>query len=157
MKRLNKMLLLALSAMLVMAGCGGKAEAVDILPGDAAAALVEQVDFQDSLQAAAGDVAAQFYNLDDTITDFAIYISGSGATAEEVAVLKVEKEADAAHAEEIIKERLGTLKDMFENYRPDEMVKIGDPVIETRGNVVYFVCTSDTRGAKDAIAALYKA
>lgn len=157
MKRLKKIALLALSAALVLAGCGGKTKTVDIVPGDAAAALVEQVDFKDSLQEAAGDVAAQFYNLDDTITDYAIYISGSGATAEEVAVLRVEKEADAAHAQEIINARLDTLKDMFENYRPDEMVKIGSPVIETRGNVVYFVCTDDTRGAKDAIAALYNA
>lgn len=148
-------LLILLAAVLLLAGCSGKTDGVDISPADAAAAIVEQVTFEDTLVEAEGDIAKGFYQLDEQITDYAVYISGSGATASEVAVLKVADNAAAAHAEEIVRARLDTLVAMFENYRPDEMVKLQDPLIETRGNVVYFVTADDTAQAKDAIDALY--
>lgn len=145
-----------LAAVLLLGGCGGKATNVDIVPADAAAAIVEQVSFTDTLVEAEGDVAKNFYPLDDRITDYAVYISGSGSTASEVAVLKVADAANAAHAEEIVRSRLDTLVAMFENYRPDEMVKLQNPLIETRNNVVYFVTADDTAQAREAIDKLYK-
>lgn len=149
-------LLTAALALAVMAGgCSSRGEK-DIDPAEAAAAIVEQVDMKDNLMEAKGDVALAYYAMDNKVKSYSVYVSSSGATAEEVAVLRVGSAGDADHAKQIIQTRVDTQSAMFENYQPGEMVKLGAPVIETRGNVVYLVICDDPQQAKDAIAALYK-
>lgn len=145
---------LAAALMLLAAGCGGGTQK-DIDPQTAADAILGQVDFEGELMAAEGDVVENFYMLDEKITGYAVYINSGTSTAEEVAVFKVADAADAKAAEDVVRARLDTLKAMFESYLPKEMVKLDNPVIETRGNVVYFVTANDPQQAKDAIESLY--
>jgi len=153
----NRWAAVVAAGALLLAGCAGRQKNdIDISPAQAAQAIAEGVEFTDTLILAEGDVANGYYLLDDTVTDYAVYISGSGATAQEVAVLKVADAADAGHAEEIVRDRLERLKTMFENYRPDEMAKLQSAVVEVRGNVVYFVCSDDSAKAVEIIDSLYK-
>ena len=154
--RMRLTVLAVLAVAVLLGGCGSHTPARDIDPGQAADAILEQVTFRDSLMEATGDTAKAFYELDDKVSGYAIYVSGSGATAEEVAVLKVDDAADAAHAQQILEARVDALSTMFAGYRPDEMIKLGAPVIETRGNVAYLVLCDEPQQAKDAIESLYK-
>jgi len=167
MKKYIALLALLTAGLMLFTGCskrGSNAEIsgsatsapAEISPAEAAAAIVEQVGFEDALLPAEGDVAKGYYMLDDTVADYAVYVSGSGGSAAEVAVLRAASEADAAHAEEIVRDRLESLKESFRNYQPGEMVKLEDAVVEVRGDMVYFVSSDDSAKAKEVIASFYK-
>lgn len=159
MKRFFRLaaLLLALTLTLLLAACGGGEEkAADIDPDQLAQSIMEQVSFKDSLARVEGDLAKEWYFLDDKVTDHAIYIDGTGASAQEIAVLKAADAADAAHLEQIMQDRLETLAFYFENYVPAEMQKINNPVIVTKGNVVVMVLHDDVAAAESALDSLLK-
>lgn len=151
----KKLLAAALAGMMLLAGCSarGGAAAANVNPAAAAEAILSEVTFRDSLVKAEDGAAESFYRLDDTIADYAIHISGSGATAEEVAVLKVAEGASTDDAKAIIEKRVEDLKFKFEDYVPEEMVKLNDPVIVTGGDVVILVLADDTAAAKKAAEA----
>lgn len=154
----TRLIVALLAAALFLAGCserGGSAE-VEIDPAEAANKILEEVPFRDSLVAAEAGAAEDYYALDDTVAGYAIYISGSGATAEEVAVLTVSKSEDISAAEAILEKRLGDLVFRFEAYRPDEMQKLENPVLETAGNAVIMVLSDDNEAARNAIEAIRK-
>jgi hypothetical protein len=144
---------LLICASLTAAGCGTRGEAKSYDPGEVAGAIMAEVTFRDSLVEAVGDSAASFYRLDDTVDSYAIYISGSGATAEEVAVLKVKEGEAASSAKAILEKRVADQVERYESYRPEEMTKLKDPVIITEGDVAVLVLADDRSQAEDAAKA----
>jgi hypothetical protein len=147
-----RILIAALAALLLLAGCGGP-KATDTVPADAAAQILEAVAFRDTLVEAEGDVAKEWYDLDENVSDFAIYISGSGATAEEVAVIKT---SDLATAEATVKKRVEDLRFRFEDYVPGEMTKLNDPVIVSKADIVILILANDLAAAQAAADAILK-
>lgn len=155
MTKRNRLLAFLVAGAFLLAGCSKK-EPVVIQPEEAAQAIQEQVEFKDSLVQADETAAAMFYRLDDSVAEHAIYISGSGATAEEVAVLKVQEGHEASEVEAIVNKRVEDLKFNFENYRPEEMAKLENPIIVTQGGVVFFVSADSPAAARKAVDSLFK-
>lgn len=142
MKVWSVALLVALVAAL-LAGCGGKGEEID--PKQLADDILEQVDFAGgNLTPIAENAVANWYFLDDSVTSYAIYIDGTGATAQEIAVLKGK---DTAAMDEILDQRLENLSFNFESYVPAEMTKIKNPIRVNKGNVVVMVLSDDPDAA----------
>ena len=139
-----KILSAALAALMLLAGCGGP-KSTDTVPGEAAARILEAVEFRDTLVEAEGDVAKEWYDLDENVSDFAIYISGSGATAEEIAVIKT-SDTDAAKA--AVQKRVEDLRFRFGDYVPGEMVKLSDPVIVSKADIVILILADDLAAAQ---------
>lgn len=153
---IKKLSALLLVAAVLFTGCQGRGTQVDLVPKDAAQTLLEEVTFRDNLMIAEGDVANTYYNLNDTIADHAIYVSGSGATAEEIAVLKVKDKANLKAAQAIVEKRVENLKIQFEDYVPGEMVKLKNPVIVAKGDTVILVLADDSGQAATAVDSLFK-
>lgn len=147
-----------LAALLLgtLAGCSSNESqvAVDIEPEAAAQTILEGVTFRDTLVKAEGGAAENYYRLDDSIAEYAIYISGSGGTAEEIAVLKAADSGKVADVKAIAERRVENLKLQFENYVPEEMVKLGDPVLVTKGDTVILVLADDSAAAKKVVESL---
>jgi hypothetical protein len=139
-----------LAATILLGGCANSSSSEPIDPDTAAESILAAVTFRDSLVKAEDGAAESFYTIDDTITGYAIYISGSGATAEEVAVLTVDDTANLDAARAIIDKRVEDLIFRFEDYVPGEMVKLEEPVIVEGGNAIALVLADDTAAAKDA-------
>lgn len=148
------------------AGCGRDAgrtvamsmdgRGVELDVDGAARAIVEQVRFTNELVKAGENAAGNYYMLDgDIVAAYAIYIDMSGGSAEEVAVLEAASDADVEALRDIVLTRVDNLKASFESYRPEQMPKLNDPVIETRGRYVILVLADDARGAEDAVAGLF--
>lgn len=148
-----KKLFAIIMAMLAIgiAGCAGTVKSVD--PHEAADAIIKNVTFRDTLVEAQGDVAKEWYTFDDKVKDYAVFISGSGATAEEVAVIRSD---DAKAAGATIEKRVADLKARFENYVPTEMAKLSNPVIVTKGDTVILVIADDAEQARKTVEDLYK-
>lgn len=146
-----RLLALALAAALLMAGCGDKA--TDIVPADAAEKILSEVGFRDTLIEAEGEVAGEWYDFDGSVTDYAVYISGSGATAEEIAVIK---SSDLKTARATVDERVEDLIFRFESYVPGEMEKLNDPVIAEKGDIIILILSDDREAAHAAAAEILK-
>jgi hypothetical protein len=152
--KIGKILLLGFVFAVILAACSSRSADTtkETPPPDTVAqAVLDNVTFRDSLIKAEGDVATNYYKLDDTITEHAIYISGSGATAEEIAVLKVGDPKDIDAAKAILEKRIEELTLRFEAYVPAEMVKLENPVILTQGDLAILVLADDQTAAEDAV------
>lgn len=137
------------AAVASLAGCA-KEEAKNVDSAAAAAAILEEVTFQDTLVEAEGEYAEHLYGLDDTVAGYSIYVSGSGATAEEIAVIKMKDAKDLNMALTFFDKRIADLKFNFEDYVPGEMVKLENPVIVVEGDAAALVIADDYERAKQS-------
>lgn len=154
-----RLALLLMIAPLLFSGCGGGQggeSVVQVNPDTAAQAILNEVTFRDTLVKAEDGAADSFYKLDDSVAGYAIYISGSGATAEEIAVLEVEEGYSLSDVQAILDKRVETLKRQFVDYVPEEMVKLEDPVIVAKGNVAILVLADDSAAAKKAVDGVFQ-
>ena len=87
----------------------------------------------------------------DSYTKAKVYVSSSGGTAEEIDCFEA-KDADSAKAiSDTLTARVESQKKVFENYVPEEMTKLNDPVLVTNGNYVYLCLSNDNDKAKEII------
>ena len=144
MKKIVVAMILVLS--LCLFGCGEKNTSINM--EDLAQELMEQLPFTDELAEIKENVIYHLYALDsEKIEEIKVYLS-SGATAEEIAIIKSD---DVSAVEEAVKKRVESKKKDFEGYLPEELEKLEDPVIITRGNYVILCITSDSELARKII------
>ena len=137
----------------IFSGCNGGA-ALDIDARKAAEAIAEGIGVtNDQLFLAPAEVIDEWYTFDDKVTGFAVYVSATGATANEVAVVKSQ---DVKTAEEALIRRVENLKARFKDYVPAEMLKLDNPVIITKGDVAVMVIADDAAKAEKLIAEALK-
>ncbi len=79
-----------------------------------------------------------------------VYIGSGGATAEEIACFEATDEAAAAEIETALEARIEAQKVAFEDYQPQEMEKLGSPVLSVQGKYV-FMCISDDNAKAEEI------
>lgn len=149
---MKKIFLVLAVALYLFSGCSGGSGA-DIAPADAARTILDNVTFRDTMVETPEAVVKEWYELDENVESFAVYKSGSGATAEEVAVIRT---SDVKTARAAVEKRVENLKYMFEDYVPAEMTKLNDPVIEAKNGVVILVLADDSSQAQKAVDGLFK-
>jgi hypothetical protein len=156
MKRLIAVLI---ACLCFLSGCGGsgKGGGLSVTPVEAAEQIYSQVEFKDNLLAAENDVLENYYPGIGALADNAVaFISGSGGTAEEIAVLQAKNIDDVEKLRELAENRVEELKFRFENYVPAEMVKLDSATVVVKGDAVFLVICDDAQSAADAIDALTK-
>ena len=139
---------LCLLPALCLGGCQKKeAEAKNPDPSKLAGQLLEGISFQDKLEETDKDAALTVLGLESyesKVNDCAIYL-GTGATAEEVVVLKTGDEKGAQEIRTVLKENhLNRLKEDFQNYVPPEVPKIEDAALYAKGQTVALCVSSDS-------------
>ena len=75
---------------------------------------------------------------------------GTGATAEEVAVIEGTDESGVEAIKKQVDERLAGQLEDYGDYKPAEVPKLENPMLETRGNFV-ILCVSGDNGTAEAI------
>jgi len=144
-----KKILTALLALIMLAGCSGGGAALDIDTRRAAKTIADGIGVtNDQLMEAPKEVIDEWYTFDDKVTDFTVYVSATGGTANEIAVVK---STDASTAEASLERRVENLKTRFQDYVPAEMVKLESPVIVTKDGVAVMVLADDTAKAEKLI------
>ena len=119
---------------------------------EVADALKNGVEFKDSLNEPDKNIIEKLYGLsEDMYKEGKLYIGSGGATAEEIACFTANDADGAAKIKEAYEKRVEDLKKTFENYVPEEMDKLNDPVIVTKGNSVYMCLSNDNAKAKEII------
>ncbi|HAG69805.1 MAG TPA: hypothetical protein DCL38_07520 [Lachnospiraceae bacterium] len=113
--------------------------------------LKDQITYQDELSEVDLDTASMFMSLQDVAIEEAVFYESSGATAEEIAVLKCASPEDAGKAEAALKTRVEEQKEAFEDYVPEELNKLSEAVIVVKGRVAVLSISNDPGKAKEIL------
>lgn len=149
---LRKLLPAALALILLLSACGGT-PAQEYDPGETAQALLDSAAFSEALEALELDFLPDVYGVGGTVSDGVIYAS-TGATAEEIVVLKMAAKADADQALAQLQKRVEDQKAACEGYLPLELPKLDKAIVKQVGSSVLLVVANDGEAAQKALDAL---
>ncbi|MBQ7562481.1 MAG: DUF4358 domain-containing protein [Lachnospiraceae bacterium] len=125
-------------------------ESVDIT--SVAYRLLNEITYEDELSGIDLETARMFISFGDAEIEESVIYESSGATAEEIVALLCVSEEDAGKAEEALKQRVEEQKESFEDYVPEELVKLSEAVVEVRGRAVFLSVSNAPDTAKSIIS-----
>ncbi len=109
---------------------------------NAASEIVSAVTFSEELTEIEDETAKKLFGITDKATDVCAYI-GSGATAEEVSVWKLENADDAKAVIDTLSKRIESLANDYADYDAEEVPKLEKAVVKSYGSfVVCCVCAN---------------
>lgn len=144
-----KKLLIFLSALALMtlAACGGSSSQADFDPSELADALRDSGCFTDLLSEMDEATALELYGIDpESVERCKVYL-GTGATAEEIAVVECTDKDAASAAAEAFDKRVESQIKAYENYVPSELTKLDKAIVRSSGNYAVYVTAADADGA----------
>lgn len=169
-------LLLVLSLSLCLASCGGNSGTTSGTPAssqpassgptstvadasaeDIGAKLFRDITYDDDLQAVEEDTAgriefvAAYYGIDESLLVDAVLYTGSGATPEEICVMKASSEGKVSAVKEAAERRLKLQKEDFVDYAPAEMPKLESAVIYEKDLFVVYSVSGDSAKAQEIL------
>ena len=146
--------LLLTAVLLFTAGCAKKETGLNVDAATAADRLMSAIHFTDQMSAIEEKTALKLYGLDqNSVSKLKVYES-TGATAEEIAVFEAKDVEAAAKIGEAAQKRIENQREGFQDYQPQEMVKLKNPILETFGNYVVLCVSNDNTAAQKAIDGL---
>lgn len=149
MKTIKKVIPFIFILTLLISGCSGQSDTIQIDTKAMVNDLLEKIEFEDELNAVDDDTTIKMlYDIDNAV-EANVYIS-SGATAEEIAVFKFEDKKAAEEGKEKVLERISVQKENFATYIPEEVKKLDNAVVKQTGNYVA-ICVSDSNEAEKII------
>ena len=110
------------------------------------------IEFPEMAEVKVSDLAMYGYDLTaDDIAEMQFILAGSGFTADEVVLIKLNDESKAESVVEMAKTRRDGIAETAQNYTPDEMDKLDTAVIGSKGPYVYYAATNDNTKAKEIL------
>ena len=158
---MKKLICGLLAAVLLLAGtaCEKAPEKENSFPAEiTTGALLDSGAFSEPLEELDLDVAVMMFWLDGDVSEYQgskIYYS-TGATAEIAAVISVRDESRVAQVEQALKTWVTGQIEAETDYRPAEVPKLENAIIESRGSTVLLVVAADRNKAVDAIETAVK-
>ena len=149
------LLLAAVCCLAVLTACQGTKDAQPFSI-DLVQKAVEANAFSEELEELDGDTAFALYRLADyglsreNLTDCAL-LRSSGATCEEGAVLILDSEANAQQAEQALRDYLENQISSNRDYRPAEIPKLENALLERREQSVLLLVVNDQKAAQSVL------
>lgn len=149
MKKFLCALAAAVMCAAVLCACGKPAK--EPAPSEITAAIMAELEIPSAVEKTAEN-AGDYYDVDLSRTEaLSVYICGSGAYPDELAVFKMSSEEDVAAAKEAVQKRLDNQIELYRDYTPKEFYKLEEAKVTVKEKyVMLFVCSDDTRA--DTIA-----
>ena len=117
-----------------------------------AQSLLNDITYEDQLTKVEGNMFQMIYGISqEDIEEYEAYVS-TGATAEEIAVIKAKDEATAESMEEKLTDRVEAQKNSFANYIPKEVEKLEEAVVYQEGVYVILSISNDDEKAEKIIS-----
>ena len=126
-------------------------EDVEINIEELATKIIESGAFKDELSQIPDEIVMEAYGFTtDEIQEIVSY-QGSGATSEELVILHAKSKGNMNNIKEKINIRLEERKEAFESYLPEEVFKIENRVLETKGNYIILAIAQDANKVEETI------
>lgn len=149
-KRLFVVIMVCCVLVGMLAGCSGSAD-YQIDTAKLADDIYAGVTWKDQIGEVNLAKALNLYGISaDDIASGKVYIS-TNATAEEIAVLEVASTDQVSAVETAVKDRVASQKSSFESYNAEEVPKLENPLIVTKGQYVILVVCDNTSEAKTVV------
>lgn len=146
MKKLVTMILAAGLMVGMLSGCSDKKE-VTIDINATAVEMIEASGMEFELVKMGDKIVEKYYDLEG-VSEYVMYGEATGASAEEVTIVKVEKEENIEAVTQMFRDRIESQKVRYENYVPSELVKINVGTVVVNGKYVAFIVSADPAGAE---------
>lgn len=105
--------------------------------------IAKSSSFEDKLEKIDNELVINMYGFpSDSIEEIVSY-QGSGASSEEILILKVKNINDVNNEKEIIETRLKEKKDAYASYMPKEVSKIDKRILIEKGNYIILCICND--------------
>ncbi len=149
MKKDLIVLVLSAAMLIALAGCGSSG--MDVDAQGLADALKTQIAYADDLAPVDLDTAKMFYTFGDARITEAVFYESSGATAEEIAVIKCAEGKDLDKVEAVLKTRVLEQTESYKDYVPAELEKLNAAVVMRKGNCAVLSVSNEPDKARDVI------
>lgn len=115
-------------------------------PSDITSAIMAEIEIPSAVEKTKEDVGA-YYDIDvEAAEALSVFICGSGAYPDELAVFKMNSSEQAEKARVAAQKRLDGQIELYSDYTPDEMYKLDGAKVVVKGNyVMLFACSDDDR------------
>ena len=121
---------------------------------DITSAIMAEIEIQSAVEKTVGEIGA-FYDVDtEAITEMSVFICGSGAYPDELAVFKCVDSNGANDCEKAVKKRLENQTALYTDYTPNEVYKLENAVLIRSDRWVILTVCSDNSRAKEIIESL---
>ena len=111
---------------------------------DLASKILQSGAFADELIKVDSEMIMSDYNFTaDEVEEFVSY-QGSGATSEEIVILKVKDKSNLNSIKDKINARIEERKEDFQSYLPKEVGKIDSSILRGEGNYIIFCVSNDS-------------
>ena len=107
-----------------------------------ASKILESGAFEDELIKVDSKMIISDYNFTPNEIENLVSYQGSGATSEEIVILKAKDKSELNSIKDKINERIEDRKEAFKSYLPKEVGKIDNNILKVEGNYVIF-CVSN--------------
>lgn len=155
-KRIKQAFALVAAAALLLCGCSRAAEKTDVPVSDISSKLISELTWVDSLRQLDDSVVEKFYGFDTSKLDsYEVYVSDSGSTAEEIAVVKLSDASAKSDVTAAMEKRVEKQKKQFENYMPEEMYKLENALISEHGNYIILVVADEFEKAEEVLGSCF--
>lgn len=142
-------LALAALTLLSLAACGAKSEAKELDLTAFAGQVIEAVEYDDDMVLLSEQIVSEYYSLPlDGVEGWVAYGSGTAATTNELLVIKLKDDASIEAVRQAVEHRIDDQVANYEGYRPDELFRLENAIIETEGNYLLFSVSSDNDTVK---------
>lgn len=114
--------------------------------------LKDDIEYKDTLNELPESKIEKLFGL--ATTDYVkgkVYVGSGGATAEEIACFEAKDSDGAANIKTALENRIESQKKAFENYQPQEMDKLNDPVLVVKDKYVLMCVSDDNAKAQEII------
>ena len=146
--------MLALTAALALFVClltACSEKKADIDPEAICTELLGSGAFSEGLEPLDTDIALTLYGLEADSCESTIFYLSTGATSEELTILKKADGSDLKTLQDAANYRLTYQKNSFENYIPAEIPKLDAAIIRTKGDYLIYCVAADNAVASSII------
>ncbi len=151
----------AMLCTLMLTGCGENGEAVEanatvqavaeVTANDIANAVMAEIEIPSAMEKNAENIGA-YYDIDTaTVAEMSVFICGSGAYPDELAIFRFNDAESAANGANAVQSRIDSQTAIYKDYTPAEMYKLDEAVVITEGNWVIFAACADNARAEEII------
>lgn len=151
---IGAIILIVVILVIVFMQKGEKNIQIDI--EDLANKMAQSGFFEDKLEKVDDGVVLESYNFNSDEVEELVSYQGSGASSEEIVILKVRDKNNLGSIKDKINIRLQDRKEAFESYLPKEVGKIENSVFLTKGNYVILCISNDNTKINELIDSYLK-
>ncbi|MCR4923241.1 MAG: DUF4358 domain-containing protein [Lachnospiraceae bacterium] len=128
-----------------------KSQAVEAAASAIAGDLKDKISYKDDISSVDLDTAKMFISFDGIGIQEAEIYESSGATAEEIIVLKCDSIEDAKKAGDALKKRVEEQIESYTDYVPEELVKLNEALVVVKDSYAILSVSDDPKGAEAII------